>query len=144
MGAPYCKYCDWMKPAWDQLALGLQHDRSVVVAHMNGTLDRDFAANLGVRTFPTVLAFPKTGGAPFVYGSQVRGVARSLVSVWETWLKETRWTIRMTVLVKHETPTACFVLRARERTWRSWPWSTFLQLLTKFHPFGSRARLFFT
>jgi thiol-disulfide isomerase/thioredoxin len=71
VGAPYCKYCDWMKPAWDQLALGLQHDRSVVVAHMNGALDRDFAAALGVRTFPTILAFPKTGGAPFVYGSQV-------------------------------------------------------------------------
>jgi thiol-disulfide isomerase/thioredoxin len=84
VGAPYCKYCDWMKPAWDQLALGLQHDRSVVVAHMNGTLDRDFASSLGVRTFPTVLAFPKTGGAPFVYGSQVSVPSNSLPRVRET------------------------------------------------------------
>lgn len=35
-------------------------------------MDRDFSGQLGVRTFPTVLAFPKSGGAPFVYGSLVR------------------------------------------------------------------------
>ena len=39
-----------------------------------GDLDREFSRSLGVRSFPTVLAFRKAGGKPFVYGSTDRRV----------------------------------------------------------------------
>mmetsp|Transcript_34243 Transcript_34243/g.65412 ORF Transcript_34243/g.65412 Transcript_34243/m.65412 type:complete len:235 (+) Transcript_34243:976-1680(+) len=39
-----------------------------------GDLDRQFCMELGVRNFPTILAFPRTGGQPFVHGSENRSM----------------------------------------------------------------------
>lgn len=56
---------------------GCQSGRSVICERdldtlCRGDVDREFASSLGVRSFPTVLAFRKAGGKPFVYGSTVR------------------------------------------------------------------------
>jgi thiol-disulfide isomerase/thioredoxin len=34
VGAPWCKWCDYMKPEFDRCALGLKHDNSVLVLYM--------------------------------------------------------------------------------------------------------------
>jgi len=70
--APWCQYSTAMMDEYNALARGLAHDPSVVVAKLRGDLDRVFCLELGVTSYPTVLAFPRTGGQPFVYGTQNR------------------------------------------------------------------------
>lgn len=64
--APWCGYCAAMEPAWEALAGGLAHDPSVRVAKFRADLPADrewLARELGVRSFPTLLLFPRSRGS---------------------------------------------------------------------------------
>ncbi|KAK3276010.1 aspartic proteinase precursor [Cymbomonas tetramitiformis] len=70
--APWCRFCTEMHPEYCSLSRQLQSDPTIIVAQMRGDVDRAFVAELGVRTFPTILAFPRSGGQPFIYGSEIQ------------------------------------------------------------------------
>ncbi|CAG9465954.1 unnamed protein product [Pedinophyceae sp. YPF-701] len=79
--APWCPHCRTMSDAFEHLAAGLAMDPSVKVAKIRGDLPetRSFAfRSLDARTFPTVVAFSRTNGAPVKMGSIQRDTSSLL------------------------------------------------------------------
>eukprot|EP00199_Chlamydomonas_sp_CCMP681_P002201 CAMPEP_0119105216 /NCGR_PEP_ID=MMETSP1180-20130426/3246_1 /TAXON_ID=3052 ORGANISM="Chlamydomonas cf sp, Strain CCMP681" /NCGR_SAMPLE_ID=MMETSP1180 /ASSEMBLY_ACC=CAM_ASM_000741 /LENGTH=416 /DNA_ID=CAMNT_0007090221 /DNA_START=33 /DNA_END=1283 /DNA_ORIENTATION=+ len=70
--APWCPFCQAMEGSWTELADSLKGS-SVTVAKYQADTDKDFATEqLGLKTFPTIVFFPK-GRSGFVkYPSERR------------------------------------------------------------------------
>eukprot|EP00808_Paulinella_micropora_P006367 g63005.t1 len=55
--APWCGHCKKMKPDWDKLAGDFASSKTVLIADVDCTVEKDLCSTYGVRGYPTIKYF---------------------------------------------------------------------------------------
>ncbi|KAK9808508.1 hypothetical protein WJX73_002967 [Symbiochloris irregularis] len=73
--APWCPFSQAMEPSYEQLAAEIGNDLRIAKFQADTDDARPFASSeLGLKTFPTIVLLPKSGGPYIKYGSERRDV----------------------------------------------------------------------
>jgi len=56
--APWCGHCKALEPKYDELAKGLEDNKSITIAKMDATANEIDVPGVDIKGFPTILFFP--------------------------------------------------------------------------------------
>jgi len=69
--APWCGHCKALEPKYDELAKGLEDNKSITIAKMDATANEIDVPGVDIKGFPTILFFPAgSKGSPKPYDGQ--------------------------------------------------------------------------
>jgi len=69
--APWCGHCKKMRPDWDRIASN-NMDKSIAIADVDCTENKDLCSKFNVRGYPTLMYFPPGSSEPIEYDSSER------------------------------------------------------------------------
>ncbi|KAG0285428.1 hypothetical protein BGZ96_010311 [Linnemannia gamsii] len=58
--APWCGHCKNLAPTYEKVAFDFAHEKNVVVAKIDATVEKNSASKYGVSGYPTIKFFPST------------------------------------------------------------------------------------
>eukprot|EP01006_Ploeotia_vitrea_P066748 TRINITY_DN95609_c0_g1_i1.p1 TRINITY_DN95609_c0_g1~~TRINITY_DN95609_c0_g1_i1.p1 ORF type:complete len:185 (+),score=34.41 TRINITY_DN95609_c0_g1_i1:1-555(+) len=81
--APWCTHCKQLAPVFEELAREMEDKKHIVFGEVDATVNRMLGNRFLIRSYPTLMIFPKDDKAGIIYNKQ-----RRTLGEMEHWVKE--------------------------------------------------------